>query len=345
MKKIALVGVFLALCVFTLMGAGQKEAITTPTGESVDLSMIEPVEIKLTSITPIGHPIYAGMELFKNLVELNTQGKITVVLFPASQLGDQVQQFDMVRNGSVEVGHIGGAVLSGLVKDYNICGVMYLYRDYDHFLKVWGGPIGKRLALRMEDHNIHVLNSVGLVGVRHVLSKKPVRSIDDLKGLSIRTPEAPMLTEGFRALGASPTTIAFAEVYTALQLGTVDAMECPLDWIYKMRFHEVAKNLTLTGHTSGDPYLYVVNKKWWDGLPGAAQQVIEEAALSASLHANMQIKLEESQIRKKMEEEEGAVFIEVDAAPFQERIRTAIPKLANLWGGDIGLYDEVKNTR
>lgn len=336
MKKSMLILVSLISTIFLL--------VSVASADDKGLDAIKPMEVKLTSITPIGHPIYGGLEMFKALVEANTQGKIKVALFPASQLGDQPTQFDMVRAGSVEIGHIGGGILANIVKEWNIGGTMYLFRGYDHFIKVWGGPIGKDLSAKMIPHGIKVLNPLGLVGVRHVLSKKPVRSIDDMQGLPMRAPPAPMYSEGFKAVGASPTTIAFGEVYTALQLGTVDAMECPLDWIYKMRFHEVAKYLTLTGHIRGDAYTYLANKKWWDTLPLIAQNIINEAAMVASLHANTNIKQAEAEIRKKMEAE-GVTFIDIDAAPFQERVGAVIPKLAKLWGGDMGLYEKVKNTQ
>lgn len=345
MKKSMLFCLFLFILLPALVfGSGEQEG-TVETGEgTIDIDSIEPIEVKLTSITPTGHPIYSGLMLFKDLVESNTQGKIKVALFPDSQLGDQPTQLDMVRTGSVEIGHIGGGVVANLEKRWNIGGTMYLFRDYTHFLKVWGGPIGKEMSAMLEQYDLHVLNALGLVGVRHVLSKKPVGSIEDMKGLSIRVPEAIAYVEGFRALGANPTQIAFTEVYTALQLGTVDAMECPLDWIYKMRFHEVAKNLTLSGHISGDPYLYLVNKTWWEGLPSVAQRIIEEAAQMASLHANMEIKLAEAGFRKSMEEE-GATFIEIDSAPFQKKISDSISKLSSVWGGDMELYNRIKNTK
>jgi len=316
---------------------------TDPTSWAAVSSIAElkPSTIKMSSITPLDHPLMDGLKLFKYLVETNTQEKIKVALFPNSQLGAEPAVLEMVRGGSVEMALSGVALTSAYVKEYIATDVMYLIRDYEHFLKVRGGPIQKELDAKMETHGMHVLNSVGLVGTRHILSKKPIRSIGDLQGLKIRTPQAPWAVSGFKALGAFPMAIQFAEIYTALQLGTVDALENPLDWIYAMRFYEVAKNLTLTGHLMGTGGQYVANKKWWEGLPVDARKVIEEAAHTGSLYTNTLMITKEQFFRKKMEDV-GVTFIEVDSAPFRKRIDDSIPEMAKAWGGDMGIYEKIK---
>jgi tripartite ATP-independent transporter DctP family solute receptor len=221
---------------------------------------------------------------------------------------------------------------------------MYIYRDRDHLQKVWRGPIARELGDKfLATQGVRTLNSIWEVGIRHVLAKKPVRQVEDLNGLKIRTPESALFFEGFKALGARPTTIAFAEVYTALQLGTVDAMECPLDWIYTSRFHEVAKNLTLTAHLNNIHSL-LVNEKFWQTLSPDIQKVLADAGLEAGEYANLQIKNGEADYRKKMEQA-GVTFLAVDTGPFQRKAEEAIPKLAHIWGGDMKLAERVKNTQ
>ena len=304
----------------------------------------KPMVIRLTALSPIGHPVHQGLVRFAELVAERTKKQVEIQLFPASQLGDQPTQMNMVKIGSVEMGLIGSGILGMVVPEYNVDAVMYIYRDRDHLQKVWRGPIARELADKfLATQGVRTLNSIWEVGLRHVLAKKPVRRVEDLNGLKIRSPESALFFEGLKALGARPTTIAFAEVYTALQLGTVDAMECPLDWIYTSRFHEVAKYLTLTGHMNNIHSL-LVNEKFWQTLSPDIQKVLVEAGLEAGEYANLQIKNSEADYQKKMEQA-GVTFFSVDTGPFQRKAEEALPKVAHIWGGDMKLAERVRNTR
>jgi len=304
----------------------------------------KPMVIRLTALSPIGHPVHQGLVRFAELVAERTKKQVEIQLFPASQLGDQPTQMNMVKIGSVEMGLIGSGILGMVVREYNVDAVMYIYRDRDHMQKVWRGPIARELGDKfLATQGVRTLNSIWEVGIRHVLAKKPVRRVEDLNGLKIRSPESALFFEGLKALGARPTTIAFAEVYTALQLGTVDAMECPLDWIYTSRFHEVAKYLTLTAHMNNIHSL-LVNEKFWQTLSPDIQKVLTEAGLEAGEYANLQIKNSEADYQKKMEQA-GVTFISVDTAAFQKKAEEAIPKVAHIWGGDMKLAERVKNTQ
>jgi tripartite ATP-independent transporter DctP family solute receptor len=231
-----------------------------------------------------------------------------------------------------------------LIGDYYLPATAFAFRDWDHCIKVMTGPIGQEMADKLEkQHGLKVLDQNWLRLPRHLLSRKPVKSVADVKGLKIRIPELTSYIEPWKALGASPTPIAFSEVYLALQQGVVEAMECPVDLIYTQKLHEPAKYLILTAHQA-EPGNLVMNAKLYNSLSSKEQKIIMKAAKEAGEYNNKLTQDNEQSVINKMKAE-GVTFIEVNRAEFVEKAKD-VPKMLEakgLWSK--GLYEKAMKVK
>lgn len=295
-------------------------------------------QFRIGHIMNIDHPHHLALMKFAELVKEKTGGSVEVKIYPNSQLGNALTQIQAVKLGTLE-GFLDGVGWYGQFQgDYYLPATAFAVRDMDHAVRIMDGPVGQAMAERLrQQHGLRVLDQSWVRLPRHLLSSKPVRSLADIKNLKLRIPELKSYVEPWRALGASPTPIAFAEVYLALQQGIVDAMECPLDMIYTQRLHEVAKYLTLTYHQFETGSL-VVNDRWYSRLTPDQQQAIAEALGEAKKYNNELSYADELEIIEKMKEE-GVIFIEIDRDELIEAAKDVPVRLEEegLWTK--GLYE------
>jgi TRAP-type C4-dicarboxylate transport system substrate-binding protein len=214
-----------------------------------------------------------------------------------------------------------------------------MFRDFDHWKRFSTCPLFAELSegYRQKSGGNKVV-AITYYGERHVTSNKAINRPEDMKGLKIRVPDAPLYTMFPRAVGANPTPIAFAEVYLALQNGTVDAQENPLPTIDAKKFYEVQKFIVLTGHIT-DALLTIVAGGTWSKLSPADQKIFDEVLKEAAKRASNEI----VEIEKKMAaefEKRGKTVVRVDRKPF----RDATVKLHNgpdaTW--DKATYDKLQ---
>lgn len=186
--------------------------------------------------------------LFAKKVAERTGGKVQIDVFPADQLGKQLESVEGVMVGTHDMVLASDTVLSNWVPNMGILNLPFLFNDLSDVRKVLDGPIGARLAKELEPHGAVVIGWWEN-GMRHVTNnKRPIKTPDDLKGMKIRVPEGEVFVETFKALGAGPTVVSFGELYSALQLGTVDGQENPPAHILTQKFYEVQKYASRTGH-------------------------------------------------------------------------------------------------
>lgn len=224
-----------------------------------------------------GSPDTRVIELVKQEMEKALGASVKVEIYPASQLGTWEEMVEQVKAGALECLYESVGDLGSYVPVANIEGVAYIYRDEDHFFRVWRGPVGKEILDKIAaDIGIRVLGP-GFRGFREFIVKKPVDSIADLQGMKIRVPGIPAYVASIQSLGVSPTQIAFEEAYAALQQGVVDGMEQPLVAIDDHRFYEVAKHLVITNHMAETMGL-MCNDAWYRGLNAETQSALAKAA-------------------------------------------------------------------
>ncbi|MCR4424922.1 MAG: TRAP transporter substrate-binding protein [Firmicutes bacterium] len=278
---------------------------------------------------------------FAELVEAKTNGEITVKIFPMNQLGSFFTQLQNLKQGLQE-GHVNGLGFPGhLVPEFFLFNTAFALRGFDENARVINGPAGQEIRAKLiKDHGIRLISVGGWRrGARQLLSKKPIRSVEDVKGLKIRVPETPSYIAAWEAVGASPTPVAFGEVYLALQQGVVDAMECPLDLIYAQKFYECAKYISLTSHLA-ELLALGVNEKFYQSLTPAQQRALEEAAAEAGAYNKEMVDKLQEEYMEKMKAA-GVTFIEVDKDAFWAKGQRAPYVLEEKGIWPKGFYDRV----
>jgi len=236
--------------------------------------------IKLGLQNPKGHPAVLGAERFSEIVAAKSGGKLKVAIFPGGTLGSDAQTVSAVQGGTVEMTVLNSGILASQVKEFAIYDFPYLFATPQEADAVVDGPFGKALHAKLADRGI-----VGLayweLGFRNLTnSRRPIHKMEDIAGLKLRVIPNPINLDWVKALDANPTPLAFTELFAALDTKAVDGQENPLSVILANRFAEVQKHLALTNHQY-NPQSMVVSKKFWDGLPAAEKQVLQDAAIEA----------------------------------------------------------------
>ena len=175
--------------------------------------------------------------------------------------------------GNLDMAKVSAGLLTGFVPEFGIFDLPYIFRDVNHMMKVINGPIGKQLAEKLESRNIKILFWMEQ-GTRSIYTtKKPVKSLDDLKGMKIRTIQSAIMADTISALGARPTPMPFGELYMALKSGVVDGAENSPDALWYSKQYEVTKYYSLTDHFI-TPVVFIMNKAKFDSLPKQYQEII-----------------------------------------------------------------------
>jgi len=281
----------------------------------------KPLIIKMGLIASDTHPITLGSKKFAEIVEQKTNGRIKVEVFPGGALGGETDMRDNISAGVIAMGNLGTGTLTAAVPESSIFQMYYLWRDRDHMIKVMEGTIGEEIFEKYRKKiGIRILAANWQSGARDTISKKPIKSFEDLKGVKIRvTAGTRIYTDLWEALGCVTVPLSFPEVYMALQTGVVDAAEVPIEWIYNTKFYEVAKYITFTEHL-----MYVntvqINDDFYSSLSKEDQKVLKEAAIEAGEYATKLILDSEAVLIEKMKAA-GVTFYTVDKDPFIEAVQ------------------------
>ncbi|MCC6249842.1 MAG: TRAP transporter substrate-binding protein [Rubrivivax sp.] len=221
-----------------------------------------------------------AIDTFARVVEQRTNGRIKIQNFYSGSLGGERESIEAVQLGTQELTFTSTGPVPNFVPETKILDIPFLFRDKAHAHAVLDGPIGAKLLTKFDSKGIKAL-MWGENGIRHMTNnKRAVNAPDDLKGLKMRTMENPVHIAAYKGFGIVPTPMAFPEVFTALQQGTVDGQENPLSVILGAKFSQVQKHLTLTGHVYS-PALLLMNKAAWDKLSAADKAIFMEAAKEA----------------------------------------------------------------
>lgn len=245
-------------------------------------ALAAPVNIKFAHSGSLEHQYQIGVEFFKKMVEEKSGGQLQITVFPQSQLGNERELAEGVRMGTIEMCSVAaGGALPGFVPELQVFGVPFLFENRKQVYGVLDGPVGQELADIMLAKGFVNL-AFWEVGFRNVTNNtRPVKTPEDMKGLKIRVQESKIWIEFMKSLGAIATPIPFGELYTALQQKVVDGQENPVATIYSMKFYEVQKYLSLTGHTY-EPAAVLANPKWFNALSAEHRAILREAAAATA---------------------------------------------------------------
>ncbi|WP_137894922.1 TRAP transporter substrate-binding protein [Ramlibacter sp. 2FC] len=218
-----------------------------------------------------------AIDTFAKEVEKRTGGRYKVQTFYSGSLGGERESIEAVQLGTQELAFSSTGPVPNFVPEARILDIPFLFRDKAHARAVLDGAIGQELLAKFESKGFKAL-AWGENGIRHMTnSKRDVKAPEDLKGLKMRTMENPVHVAAYKGLGIVTTPMAFPEVFTALQQGTVDGQENPLSVIMASKFDQVQKHLTLTGHVYS-PGIFLMNKASFDKLSAADKQAFLDAA-------------------------------------------------------------------
>uniref|UniRef100_A0A7C4RHX0 DctP family TRAP transporter solute-binding subunit n=1 Tax=Desulfatirhabdium butyrativorans TaxID=340467 RepID=A0A7C4RHX0_9BACT len=252
---------------------------------SVSSAAAEPIVIKFSHVVAVDTPKGQAAEFFKKLAEERTKGAVKVEVYPNSQLYKDKEEMEALQMGSVHMLAPSLAKFGPLgVKEFELFDLPFIFDGYDDLHKVTMGPVGKKLLEKLEVKGIKGL-AYWDNGFKVMSANKPLKVPADCKGLKMRIQSSKVLDAQMRALGAIPQVMAFSEVYQALQTGVVDGTENPPSNLYTQKMHEVQKYVTLTDHGYLG-YAVLVNKKFWEGLPGDIRAQLESAMNDATVFAN-----------------------------------------------------------
>ena len=230
----------------------------------------------------IGSPLTEAFEAWTKVLNSKSGGRIEAQHFPASQLGSYSQNIEQNRLGTIQVSTGGPDTEEVVAPEIAATGGApgFIYKDDAHVDRVLQGEIGKEISSIARAKTGVEFVAYGEVGFRHILSKRPVLTLADAKGLKIRTPEVKLWVDFWKMLGASPTPLPYAEQYSALSAGLIDALEADVFSIKGFKWGEQAKHLTLTSHWFL-PKAVRVNARWLDSLPADLQELVRTTALEA----------------------------------------------------------------
>src|SRR6476661_2592524 len=260
--------------------------------------------------------VWAGEEFKKR-----TNGKYEIQVFPASSLGKESDINQGLQLGTVDIILTGASFASQAYKPLAISYFPFIFRDAEHQLKYSKSDVFKELAAGYDKASGNHITALNYYGARHVTSNRPIAKPEDMKGLKIRVPDAPAYLAFPKALGANPTPIAFAEVYLALQNGTVEAQENPLPTIEAKKFYEVQKNISLTGHIV-DSLLTVVSGSTWGKLSADDKKIFSEVMTEAAEKAGRDIVASETRLTEEFKKK-GLNVITVDKKAFAQAVLKA----------------------
>ena len=287
--------------------------------------------LKIGYTPNVGSHYWVGATTFCGEIEKGTQGRYKCQQFPASALGGEREQIEAVQLGTQDLVITSTGPVGNFVPEVKIVDIPFLFRDYAHARKVFDGPIGQDLLTRFPGRGL-----IALVwtenGFRHLTnSKRPVVKPDDARGLKVRTMENKVHMDGYRTFGMLPTPMAFPEVFTALQQGTVDGQENPIPIITTAKFSQVQKHLSLTGHVYS-PALLLVSQQVWNKLNEADRKVFQDAARASAAAQRRKVDEDDANGVAQLEKEGMQVVRNVDRKAFQEALKPAYAAYAREFG-------------
>jgi len=251
-------------------------------------------------------------------IKKRSNGKFDIQVFPASSLGKETDINQGMQLGTVDMIISGPSFASRSYPRLGIAYYPFIFRDGDHLIAYSKSPVFKEMTDEFRAKTGIQITAYTYYGARHTTSQKAFTNCDGMKGLKIRVPDVPAYTATPKACGANPTPIAFAEVYLALQNGTVDAQENPLTTIEAKKFFEVQKAIMLTGHIV-DGLTTQIAPHVWNKLSDAEKTMFIDVTREAAAKATADIKKREGELVDEFKKK-GLQIVNVDRKSFQDAV-------------------------
>ncbi|AQQ08773.1 C4-dicarboxylate-binding periplasmic protein precursor [Sedimentisphaera cyanobacteriorum] len=287
----------------------------------------EKTVLKLGHCLDTNHPVHKGMVFMKERLEELSGGTATIDIYPSSVLGSEVECIAQLRSGDLAMTKTSAASLENFVPELKVFGLPYLFRSEEHFWTVLKSELGGELLKKGNDKGVQGLCYYDS-GSRNFYTKdKPVKTPEDLKNLKIRVMNSEMAMKMVSSLGASPTPIAWGELYTALAQGTVDGAENNPPSFTTNKHYEVCKHFSKDAHTR-IPDVLLMSTKIWRSLDSRLQSWLMKAA-KESREYQRELWKEETKRSLEFAEENGVTIHEVDQSLFAEKVQPMYEAIEN----------------
>lgn len=315
-----LVGALLAVFGFSLYLKGQK-ATSGSHSQMV---------LKLGHGLDTGHPVHRAMEFMKERLEVLSSGNVTIDIYPSSVLGSETQCIEQLQNGSLAMTKTSAAAMENFIPEMAVYGLPYVFRDANHYWAVLNGEVGQSLLRKGESKFLRGLCYYDGGSRNFYTKERPIKTPDDLKGLKIRVMNSTTAINMIKAMGGSPTPIAWGELYSALAQGTVDGAENNPPSFTSNKHYEICKHFTLDGHTR-IPDMLLMSSRVWRKLDPQVQAWVQQAATES---VDFQRKLWQENTIESLEQAkaEGVTIYEVDTAAFAAKVA---PMLAEVESAEV----------
>lgn len=277
-------------------------------------------KLKWAHVYETSEPFHTQALWAADEIKKRTNGKYEIQVFATSQLGNENQINEGLGLGTVDMIYTGTAFAGSIYKPLSITNAPYILRDFNHWKAYRDSQLFRDLAKGYEDKTGHKIIALNYYGQRHVTANKEIKKPEDMKGMKLRVPPAPLFLMFTKSVGANATPIAFAEVYLALQQGTVDGQENPLPTIMAKKFYEVQSHIMLTGHIT-ESLVTVVGKQIWSKLNDDEKKIFQDVLIQAAAKVTDDIHDQEGKLVNEFRKL-GKTVVEVDRDAFR---KAAVP--------------------
>ena len=326
------------------MAAARKFLAATALAVATSLGSVplaSALEIKSSDVHPMGYPTTDAIEYMGNLLNTWTSGRMNVQIFHSMQLGGEKEALEQVQVGALEMTRVSVGVVGPIVEEFNAFNLPYFFRSVDHMHKVVDGEIGTELLNRLEAGGLIGLGYMDAGSRSFYTTERPIRTIADLEGLKIRVMQNPIFVEMVNAMGGNGLSVAFNELYTAMQTGVVDGAENNPPTYASQKHYEIAGYYSLTEHLMV-PEIFVFSKKVWDTLSPLDQQLIRKAsALAVEKERELWAAREQSALAD-LKAAGIEVITDIDKGPFIEATKPVRDKFGSKFAELIKRAEAVK---
>jgi len=333
LKKIISMTLVAMLAITAFTGCSSKKS----TAGSADV-----VELKLGMVDGDKSNYYKGMMKVAEEVDKATNGKVKITVYPSSQLGNERDMFEGAQLGSMDMISTANSVMTSFIPEMAVLDQLFLFDSTEQANKVIDGKLGDKIAEKALAQGVHVLGWMES-GFRNVFSMRPVQKLEDFKGLKIRTMENEFQIAAFNALGAIATPMAYGDVFTGLQQGTIDAAENANANVLAQNFYEITKNITRTEHL----FTFIaisISDKAWNKIPEDLRPAFA-AAVKAGCVAQRQYLLDANTEAEKELVAKGVTFYDIDKASLKAAIAPKMEPLTSKLNKEwLTIIEEAKNS-
>ena len=275
------------------------------------------LDIKFADVHPAGYPTVVAEQNMGKKLEEATKGEITFKMFAGGVLGSEKEVIEQAQIGAVQMARVSLGIVGPVVPDVNVFNMPFVFRDHDHMRKVIDGEIGQEILDKITNSDFNLVALAWMDGgSRSLYTKKPVRSLEDLKGMKIRVQGNPLFIDMMNAMGGNGIAMDTGEIFSALQTGVIDGAENNPPTLLEHNHFQSAKYYTLTGHLIL-PEPVVMSKTTWNKLSPEQQALVKKVAREAQMEERALWDAKSAASEEKLKAA-GVEFITVDKKPFYD---------------------------